>query len=554
MRPRAATRGHREDDPLNRWLPLAALALAQFVMVLDQAVMNVAISQLVEDFDTTVTTIQGVITLYTLVMAMFMLTGGKIGDIIERKRAFVIGLVIYASGSALTAISGSVLTLALGWSVLEGLGAALVLPALAALIAGNFEGKERVTAYAIIGGTAGAGIAVGPILGGWATTVLSWRIVFVGEVLLVIAILALVRYVADSPREGRKPSLDLVGAALSALGLGAVVLGILVSSSWGFIQPKDSPIEPLGFSLTPFVIGAGVVLLYAFVRWSRRREALGQDPLVHLGLLRIVTLRAGLGNLLAQNLVLMGIFFVVPLYLQLVLGFDALDTGIRMLPVSIAMFVTSALGARLGARFSVRGIVRAGLIIDALAIVVLIAAIDPELAGFVFGLAMALLGVGMGLLASQLGNVVQSSVDASGRSEAGGLQYTSQQLGSSLGVALIGAVVIFGLSTNFFSTVAEDERISSEVTAGVATALDGSVEFWSTDDVAVAVAASGIPPDEGVALVENYAASQLMALKTGLLVAAGVALAALLFTRVPRREPGEDEASPETALSPAAPS
>lgn len=168
--------------------------------------MNVSISQLVEDFDTTVTTIQGVITLYSLVMAMFMLVGAKIGDIIGRRRAFIIGLVIYAFGSGMTAVSWSVASLTLGWSVLEGLGAALVLPALAALIAGNYEGKERVTAYAIIGGVAGAGIAVGPIVGGWATTVLTWRIVFVGEVILVLILLAMVRFVTEAAASGHKPA------------------------------------------------------------------------------------------------------------------------------------------------------------------------------------------------------------------------------------------------------------------------------------------------------------------------------------------------------------
>jgi predicted MFS family arabinose efflux permease len=534
---------------LKKWLPLTALALAQFVMVLDQAVMNVSISQLVEDFDTTVTTIQGVITLYTLVMAMFMLTGGKIGDIIGRKRAFVIGLIIYACGSALTAVSQSVLTLTLGWSVLEGLGAALVLPALAALIAGNFEGKARVTAYAVIGGVAGAGIAVGPIVGGWATTVLSWRLVFVGEVVLVLIILALARYVTDVPREGRKPSLDIVGSALSALGLGAIVLGVLMSSTWGFVQPKDSPIEPLGFSLTIYVIGAGIAMLYAFTRWERHREATGKDPLVHLDLLKIDTLRAGLANLLSQNLILMGIFFIVPLYLQLVLGFDALETGIRMLPVSITMFITSALGAKLILRYSVRTIIRAGLIIDAVAILILIAAIEPQMQGPVFALSMALLGVGMGLLASQLGNVVQSSVDASGRSEAGGLQYTAQQLGSSLGVALIGAVVIIGLSSNFFNTIVEDERISEEVAGSIAVAVDGSVEFVATSDVAAAVEVSELDEETGKALVQDYEAAQLQALKTGLLVAAAVALLALMFTgKLPSRRPTDE---PESEAVPA---
>ena len=166
------------DPAVKKWAPLVILAAAQFVMVLDQAVMNVSISQLVDDFDTSVTAIQAVITLYSLVMAMFMLTGGKIGDIFGRRRAFVIGLCIYGVGSGITAVAPTVGVLAFGWSMLEGLGAALVLPALAALISGNYEGKDRAVAYSVIGGVAGAGIAVGPIVGGWATTELSWRVVF----------------------------------------------------------------------------------------------------------------------------------------------------------------------------------------------------------------------------------------------------------------------------------------------------------------------------------------------------------------------------------------
>ena len=529
------------------WKTLSALAVAQFVMVLDQAVMNVSISQLVEDFDTTVTTIQGVITLYSLVMAMFMLTGAKIGDMIGRRRAFVVGLVVYGVGSGLTALAPSVAVLALGWSVLEGLGAALVLPALAALIAGNFEGRERVTAYAVIGGVAGAGIAVGPIVGGWATTVLSWRIVFAGEVVLVLIILALVRFVVDAPPEDRKRSLDVVGSTLSALGLGAIVLGVLQSSTWGLIEPKDSPLTPLGFSLAIWLIGAGVAMLYAFVRWQRHREAVGQDPLVHLDLLSIAPLRAGLASLLSQNLILMGVFFVVPLYLQLVLGLDALETGIKMLPVSITMFIASALGARLGLRFAVRTIIRAGLIISALACLVMIAGIDPMLEGLAFSASMALLGVGVGLLASQLGNVVQSSVDASGRSEAGGLQYTSQQLGASLGVALIGAIVIAGLTSSFLSSIQEDERISDDVAQQVGVAVDGSVEFVSSEQVAVAVAESGVDEATAVAIVDDYESAQLQALKTGLLAAAAIALISLMFTQgLPSRRPsiGAEAARP----------
>ena len=266
---------------------LIVLAAAQFLMVLDQAVMNVAISQLVADFDTTVTTIQAVIALYALVMAALMLTGGKLGDRLGRKRAFRIGLVIYGCGSALTAAAWSVPVLTLGWSVLEGIGAALVLPAMVALVAANFEGQQRAVAYGVLGGVAGAGIAVGPILGGWATTELSWRVVFAGEVVVVIGILLGMRLIAEPPRAPSRAPLDWVGSVLSALGLGLIVLGVLEASNWGWLRPHQSPVEPFGFSLTPFVIAAGCAVLGTFgwlgapARAARRGAAAAHAPAEH---------------------------------------------------------------------------------------------------------------------------------------------------------------------------------------------------------------------------------------------------------------------------------
>jgi len=486
---------------------------------------------LVKDFDTTVTTIQAVITFYSLVMAMFMLTGAKIGDIIGRRRAFVIGLIIYGCGSALTAVAQTVPILTLGWSVLEGLGASLVLPAMAALIAGNFEGAERKVAYAVLGGVAGAGIAIGPILGGWATTELSWRVVFVGEVLLVVFILAMTPRVVDAVRGGPAPRLDLVGTALSALGLGALVLGVLESTTWGWVVPKDSPIEPFGFSLTLFVLALGGGLLWGFVTWQRYRESIGTDPLVHLDLLKIAPLRSGLLGLFSQNLILMGIFFVVPLYLQLVIGLDALQTGIKMLPVSITMFVSAALGSRLSTRFPVRTIVRAGLVIIVVAVVGLLWTVQPDLADTAFAVSMAILGVEMGLMVSQLGNVVQSSVDASGRGEAGGLQYTGQQFGSSLGVALIGAIVLAGLTGAFVSKVENDPRISTQVASQVGVAVGSGVDFVSSDQIAAAATAAGLDAATSAALVDDYEQAQLGSLKAGLLAAAFLALISLASTR-----------------------
>ncbi len=285
------------------------------------------------------------------------------------------------------------------------------------------------------------------------------------------------------------------------------------------------------------------MLLWAFVAWQRRREATGSDPLVHLDLVKIPSLRSGLIGLFSQNLILMGVFFTIPLYLQLVLGLDALQTGIRMLPTSIAMFLAAAIGSRLSGRYTVRGITRTGLALTGIAAVGLMATIRPDLADAAFAIFMAVLGVGMGLIASQLGLVVQSSVDASGRGEAGGLQYTGQQLGSSLGVALIGAIVLAGLTSTFVSNIEADPRISDEVATQVGVAAGTGVDFVSSTQIETAAQEAGLDAATTAAIVDDYEQAQLRSLKAGLLAAALIALASLAFTRdLPHGAP-----SPETA-------
>jgi EmrB/QacA subfamily drug resistance transporter len=525
---------------VGRWGVLAVLGAAQFLMVLDQAVMNVAISQLVADFDTTVTTIQAVIAFYALVMAALMMTGGKIGDLWGRKRAFIVGTCIYASGSALTAFSWSVPSLALGWSVLEGIGAALVLPAMFALVAGNFAGRERAVAYGVLGGVAGAGIAVGPILGGWATTEVTWRIVFAGEVLVAGGILAGSRLLAEPPRPAEKLQLDGVGAVLSALGLGLLVLGVLEASNWGWLAPRNSPLEPFGFSLTPFVVAAGGAVLALFARWQRHREAGGRDPLVHLDLLRLPRMRGGIAMLLAQNLVLMGIFFTVPLFLQIVQGLDALETGVRMLPASAGLFVSAIGGSALSRRFSAKLLVRVGLGIVFVAALLLLDTVEPQLDNASFLVAMGVLGVGMGLVVSQLGNVVQSAVGDEDRSEAGGLQSTAQQLGSSLGTALLGAIVVTGLIAAFSANVADNPQVSAEVRNQVEVRLSSGVSFVSAAEVEAGAREAGADDATTQALVGDYEDAQLRALKTAFLCAALLVLASLFATRNLPAEPFGD--------------
>jgi EmrB/QacA subfamily drug resistance transporter len=529
-----------------KWGILTVLGAAQFLMVLDQAVMNVAISQLVEDFDTTVTTIQMVIALYALVMAGLMLTGGKLGDIWGRRRAFTIGLVIYGCGSALTAASWSVPSLMFGWSILEGIGAALVLPALVALVASSYQGGERAIAYGVLGGVAGAGIAVGPILGGWMTTDFSWRVVFVGEVVVAIGILLGTRLIREPRRERAAPSLDWVGGALSAGGLALLVFGVLQASNWGWLAPRDSPLEPFGFSLTPFVIGAGALVLAGFLAWERRREERGLEPLVHLRLLAIRPLRGGVSMLLAQNLILMGIFFTIPLFLQIVQGLDALETGVRMLPTSAGLFFAAIAGSALAKRFAPRPLVRAGLLVVLLAIVLLLSTIEPELDNGAFLVAAGVLGVGMGLIVSQLGNVVQSAVGDADRSEAGGLQNTAQQLGSSLGTALLGAIVISGLIVAFTTNVAGDPSISKDVSRQLEVRLSAGGSFVPADDVRAGAEAAGLDPATVDSLIAHYEDAQLEALKLAFLFAGFLVVGSLWTTRrLPTRRFEELQSDPD---------
>ncbi|MEO3785892.1 MFS transporter [Actinocorallia sp. B10E7] len=531
---------------MGRWKPLVVLGTAQFLMVLDTSVMNVSISQLVEDFDTEVTAIQAVITLYSLVMAAFMITGGRLGDMFGRRRLFGIGLVVYGVGSALTAAAPTLWMLALGWSVIEGLGAAMVLPALAALVAGAYQGRDRVVAYGVIGGLAGAGIAVGPLLGGWLTSYLTWRLVFVGEVVLVVAMLAVLRWVEQDPPSGRRVAFDTVGAVLSAAGLALVVLGVLQSSTWGFLKPLNSPVTVFGFSLTVFVIGAGALLLWCFRAWERHREEHGRDPLIRFALFGIAPLRSGLAVLLGQNTILLGLFFAIPLYLQVVQGLDAFQTGLRLLPVSVTMLLASLSGSVLSRIASPRTVVRAGFAVLLVAILWLLTTIDPRIDDSSFLMAMAVLGLGMGLLASQLGNVVQSSVGERDRSEAGSLQYTSQNLGSALGTAFMGALVISALAAAFTSRIADDPRVSAAVKEQAGIALEAGISFVPSDDVRVALAEAGVPTAEADALVEQYSSAQLTGLKTALLGAGGIAGLSLVFTRgLPSRRPEEPAAGHE---------
>jgi MFS family permease len=526
------------------WSALAILGAAQFVMVLDSSVMNVSISQIVADLDTTIQGVQLAITAYTLVMASLMLAGAKLGDIFGGGRVFAIGLGIYGLGSLTTALSPNLTVLLIGWSLVEGIGAALVVPAIVSLIASTYSGERRALAFGVIGGVAGAAIAAGPLIGGWMTTELSWRYVFAGETVIVIVILLLRRRLRPPARLPSPPKLDLVGVALSSAGLGLAVFGILKSSEWGLIEPRGAltvggeEITPFGFSAVPFFILAGFACLAAFASWEERREVHGRDTLLDRKLLRIVPLRAGLSTLLMQQLILLGTFFVLPVYLQVVLGLDAFETGKKLFPLSVTMFVAAMAGPKLAAGFAPKRVARWGLLALAAASVVLLATIDVELDETEFVLAVGLFGIGAGLLLSQLGNVIMSSVDPSKTNEAGGLQGTAQNLGASLGTALIGSVLIAALTTGFVENVQQNPALPSSVKDQLVQVQQKGVPVVSVEEVEQAAEQQGLPPDQARAVADDYGDAQLQGLKKAIGAVALFALLSLWFTR---RLPGRED-------------
>jgi MFS family permease len=533
---------------MRKWLPMLILASAQFVMVLDSSVMNVAISQIVADLDTTIQGVQSAITLYTLVMAAFMLLGAKLGDILGRNRAFAIGLAIYGVGSLTTALSPNLAVLLVGWSGVEGFGAVLVVPAIAALTAASYEGRARALAYALLGGIAAIAVAAGPLIGGWVTTEFSWRYVFAGETVVVIAILLLRGQIARAPGPERRPQLDVVGVALSSSGLGLVVFAILRSSVWGFVQPRTPPtisgtqITPLGFSPVPFLVLGGLALVGAFFVWEQRRAHLGRDQLLDPTLLRVAQLRAGLSSLLGQQLVLMGTFFVFPVYLQVVLGLDAFETGKRLLPLSVAMLVFALLGPRIAARRSPRTVAQAGLVAVSIGAVVMLATLDVKLNDAGFKTALALIGAGAGLLASQLGNVIMSSVAPTKTSEGGGLQGTAQNLGSSLGTAIIGAVLLASLATGFSERITDNPNIPAAARQEIVANAEQGIDIVPVKTAEQAAVKGGLTEDQARAVAADYGEAQLDALRLSLGAVALAALLSLWFTlRLPTGSLAEGE-------------
>lgn len=417
------------------------------------------------------------------------------------------------------------------------------MPAIVALVASNFGRSERPRAYGLVAAAGAIAVAVGPLVGGLFTTYLSWRWVFAGEVLIVLVILALTRRLAETPAEPRA-GLEVVGTVLSASGLGLIVFGILRSGTWGFVDPKPGAPEWWGLSPVIWLIIFGGAVLAGFLSWERRRTDRGDAALIDPAILRYPQLRGGLTSFFFQYLLQAGLFFSVPLFLSVALGLSAIETGVRLLPLSLTLLLGAVGIPKLFPDASPRRVVRLGFLSLFAGIVVLVAALDAGAGPEIITWPMLLAGLGIGALASQLGSVTVSAVPDDQSAEVGGLQNTMTNLGASIGTALAGAVLISALTSSFLAGIQADPEIPDDLSSEAQVELSGGIPFIPDTALEEALADAGITGPTAEAIVEENSQARLTGLRAALSVLGILALLALILTHgIPVRQPGSSRST-----------
>ena len=426
------------------------LALAQFIASYAATNMNVAISAIATDLHTTVIGLQTTITLFTLTMASLMIPGSKVTDIWGRKFCFMLGLAVYGIGALLAAFAQGLGLMIFGYSALEGIGSALLIPPVYILITVAFDDvKSRAKYFGVVSGAAGLGAAAGPLIGGLITSTISWRASFILQVLVVGWILVMARRIADPPRSGQRPAFDLEGAVLSAAGLFFVVLGILLTNTYGWLASrKDFKIAGTviigkgGVSPIWVFLAIGLIILAWFYLHISARERQGKEPLLHRRLFHNHPANLGLGTQLAQWLVMQGSFFVISVYLQQIWKYDAIKTGLVLTPATAGILFTSAIAGRLARKRKQRSLIIAGFVLTLLGMALILALVKENAGVVKFLPGLLLMGCGVGVMLTASVNVVQSSFPDSDQGDISGLSRSVSNLGSSFGTALVGSVLV----------------------------------------------------------------------------------------------------------------
>jgi EmrB/QacA subfamily drug resistance transporter len=440
------------------------LAMAMFVLVVDTSLMNVSISAVVRDLDTTASGVQSAIALEALVSAAFILIGSKVADLIGRKRAYVLGLLGYAIGALSMALAQNLIAIIIFWAIVGGLGASLLLPSMQALIHGNFEGAAQKKAYALVGASAAIAAAVGPLIGGFITTYLSWRVAFLLEDAVIAIVLSGIGLVRDVPYTGSR-RIDVVGALLSAVGMGGVVLGILVWQEGG--------------DYVGLIIAVGAISLVSLVYWLRRRKREAKPTLLDPDLFKSKAFRLGVTGQASQQIALGGMMIALPLFLQMVLEYNALEAGLSLAPLSLTMFAVALLAGKKAADRRPSSIIRIGFGLLAIGLLVLIPVVPRADSGWDLALPLVVAGAGLGLLVSQLNNYTLAPIVEERVSEAAGVNSAAGSFGLSFGLAFAGAIMLATLSLVFTHKAESSDVLPPPVQDRVADVLEDNAQILS---------------------------------------------------------------------------
>src|SRR4051794_32317870 len=433
------------------------LSMAMFVLVVDTSLMNVSIAAVTKDLGTTASGVQSAIALEALVSAAFILIGSKIGDLIGRKRAYVIGLLGYALGALSMTLSQSLTPVIIFWAIIGGIGASLLLPAMQSLIHGNFEGAAQKKAYAMVGAAAAVAAAVGPLLGGFITTYMSWRIGFLLEDVIIVIVLSGMKLVRDAPYTGPR-QIDLVGAGLSVLAMGGIVLSILVWQEGG---------ENVGALM---LIGA--VAMVILVIWLNRRKREGKSTLIDPTLFSSKHFKFGISDQMLQQICLGGLMITLPLFLQMVLEYSAMGAGLSLAPLSLSMFATALLVGRRPGKWRPSAIIRAGFALVSLGVILLVPVVPRASSGWWLFVPLLIAGTGLGLLVSQLNNYTLAPISEERVSEAAGVNSAAGSFGLSFGLAFAGAIMLATLSFTFTEMARSSDVLPPAAQEQVSKALE----------------------------------------------------------------------------------
>ncbi|MHB8895847.1 MAG: MFS transporter [Candidatus Geothermincolia bacterium] len=472
-------------------LIMAVLGLATFITMYDTASMNVAMSRVVTDLHTTLTGVQTAIALFALVMAAFMIPGSKLADMYGKKRAFVAGLILYGAGALVTAISPNLIVMILGWSLLEGIGAALMAPTAMTLVMANFpDDKERTKAFGFVVAMSAVGAAAGPLICGFITTISTWRVSFLMEVVVLAFVLTQARKMHEAPLEGARPKMDLVGVVLSVVGLVALVYGILQAGQYGWVTSRhDFKVGNVilfhqgGVSPVIVLSAIGIVFIVAFLFWEQSRIRRKKDPLVHPAMFKDKVVSAGTLAIMAAMFAEAGTLFVVPVFLQMGLEYNAMMTGLTLLPFTAAIFVVSQFTGKLYAKYTTRALVRVGFLIEFAGIALLSLMMQPWANGWTFIPAMLLIGVGLGLYFAPVTNLAMSAVSQKWQNEYSGVSRSLSNLGSSLGTSVAGALLIAGMISVGLGMVSSSPALPQTTKQAVQKAFEGNVHAISITEL-----------------------------------------------------------------------